>query len=544
VPPHRNVQTASERIRGILERSPAGSLLLAALGCLLFAPRLDDAGFYSDDWPITAIRSFDGPGGLYSELMAANHLRPLNAAWFSLTGAISGEDPGLHAAFALAAHLVAVIAVAALLRRAGLGRGHSLALGALLLVAPFRDSIWFWWAASGASVAIALAAAACIAAMKALDAAPGRALRWHAAACLLWVLSVFTYQSTASVVVLTLLLYLGRASRRAALKRWVADIASVFVAVVSPIVITGSSGAATAPVVGVADSIDHALLIVDQGLTLLSLVLVPFGSPRRDVVLSVAGLLLVAATVRGLRGDPAARAHTRRWLGWAGVGAAVAAFGYVIYIPGPASVYYPLGPGGDNRVNSVPVIGYVLFAYSAAMLVGGLLPVRRRAGWAPAVVAGAAIAVALGIGYTNRVLDDAAAWDRAAASQRTQLRVLKDLGRPAPESTTYVFGGLGLAAPGVPAFRVTWDLHAAAQILWDDPTLDTYPIFTGTALECQAKIVVPVGGANGNSPVQADTYGSVRLVDLKSRRTATVRTRADCERLVPTFVPGPVAEGL
>jgi hypothetical protein len=153
---------------------------------------------------------------------------------------------------------------------------------------------------------------------------------------------------------------------------------------------------------------------------------------------------------------------------------------------------------------------------------------------------GMAIAAVVFVGYVHRTRQDVAAWNRADSIQRKEISELRGMRRPTVGTTIYAFGGIGATAPGVYAFRVTWDLNSAAQLLWNDATLHAYPIFAGTQMTCTAKQVVPIGPSNGDGISQAANYRQAVFYDFISGRQQRIANGAACVRAAASFVPGPV----
>jgi len=475
---------------------------------------------------------------LWRDLITANHERPLGLVYLTLTGAASGTDPELHALWGFLTHLACVVSVFFLARALGMGTLPAAVLGLLVMVFPFSDSIWLWYSASHASIAIALAACGALLALRGLRGQ--RAWPWHLGAAAAFAASVLTYQVIAITVLLMVAIYWPRTDRRTALLLWAKDIAAVVAAALIPSLIAGHRGINAAPLVdSVADGLDHAELILDQGFTLLARSLVPFGTPTREVVLAVAVVILLGGVVQASRAAGEAADHAHRWLGWALAGVGIVITGYVIYVPAVARFYMPLAGGSDNRINALTGIGFALVALALAMLVAGFLLNSRRwpRRWTP--VLAAALVLPIAIGYYQRVDDDIDDWSRAADEQAEQLAQLREIGRPPADTTDYVYGGVGQTAPRVFAFGVTWDLHAATQIAWDDYPLRAFPIFHGTRMICEPTHVVPKGPANGIGPTQGGIYPNVLFTDLRTGERVRVRNEADCERAAERFEPGP-----
>jgi hypothetical protein len=365
---------------------------------------------------------------------------------------------------------------------------------------------------------------------------------YQVGALVLFAASILTKQVAAGVICLSVLAYLPFVRRRRAIVLWAVDVCVVALALSLPRLITGSAGGTADPIVPLGEQLGHAELLADQGVTLLTVVLVPFGGPHRNVVLPIA---LVTACVGALlawsaRTEPVSRRELRRWLLLMAAGGLVVAAAYAAYIPAPSNLYQPLGRGGENRVNVMASLGYATVVYALAMVLATTVVRVLRRPPATAPVIGLAIAAVVFVGYVHRTRQDIAAWDRAGTIQRQELGELRAAGRPDAGTTIYAFGGIGATAPGVYAFRVTWDLDSAVQLLWNDATLHAYPIFTGTQMTCTATQVVPVGQANGDGVGQASNYGQAVFYDFRSGRQQQIANAVACARAVANFAPGPV----
>ncbi len=517
-------------------------LLLVLVEAALLGSHLLHGGLYTDEWSITAIQHDVGTWGLFEALVGANHDRPLGALYLSITTALSGTNPHLHALWGLLALLAATSTVYLLLRLLSLRVRDALAIVLLFMLFPFADSAWLW--ASGSYLAIALAALGGSLALVGIRREGKAAVAYHVGALALFASSILTYQVAAGVICLSVFMYLPRVGRRRAIALWAVDVCVVILALSLPRLITGSVGATADPVIPLGEQLDHAKLLANQGLVLLTVVLVPFGGPHRDVVLPIA---LVGACIGALLAwhahtEPELRNRLYRWLLMAAAGGLVVAAAYAIYVPAPINLYQPLGKGEENRLNVMASLGYVIIVYALATVfaTSAIRLLRRPPAWAPVI--GLAIAATVFVGYVRRTRQDVAAWNRAGSIQRQELGELRSAGRPAARTTIYAFGGVGSTAPGVYAFRVTWDLNTAVELLWNDETLHAYPIFTGTQMTCTARQVVPVGPSNGDGISQAANYQHAVFYDFRSGRQQRITDAATCARAVASFVPGAVEE--
>ena len=513
----------------------------AVMEAVLLGGHLIRGGLYTDDWSLAAIQHQSGTGALLSNLASANHSRPVAALFLALTAALSGTNPQIHALWGMLTLLSAVSSIYLLLRYMGLGKGDALAIALLFMIFPFSDSSWLWYSASHSYLAIAFAAIGAVLALRGVDQRYTTGIVYHCGALAMFALSLLTYQDAAGVICLSTLMYLPRIPWRRAVTFGAIDATVVLLALRLPTVITGSAGSTANQVIPVSGQVDHAKLIGNQGLKLLTVALVPFGDPRRSIV------LLVALCIVGLGAGLVLRARTqdeaqwlRRCLFLVVAGGAVLIAAYAVYVPAPINLYQPLGKGEENRVNVMAALGYVTIVFALAMMLasGVVRTLRCPPAWTRGV--GLVIVATVCVGYVHRTRQDIASWGRAGSIQRQELRGLRAMGRPPRGTTIYAFGGVGATAPGVFGFRVTWDLNGAVELLWNDPTLHTYPIFVGTEINCTATQVVPIGTSNGDGVGQAADYGYVVFYDVRDHRQQLINSTASCVQAASTYVAGPV----
>lgn len=513
------------------------AVVLAAGGQFLFMhSSLLHGGLYLDDWADAAIRHFHGSSVLLQRLANADHERPLEAVYLTVTTAASGTSPQLHAFWGFLTHLLCVISVALVARMLGMRRVAAAVLGLLVMLFPFSDSLWLWYTASQASVSIAFAASGVLLALHGLRAE--RAWAWHAAATMAFVASVLTYQVIIFAIFLMLAVYWPRTDRRTAIRLWVKDVFAVVCASFLPALITGSRGVAVAPplVLEAHALLHHGGLMITQGASVLALALVSLGHAHRVIVLPVALVVVALATWRALRSRGVGREYLRTWLSCAIVGLAIVVAAYAIYVPTDL-FYVPLAAGEGNRVNALAGVGLCLIVLSLAMLVAGLLTPRRFERWT--AILGALLTVPVIIGYVQRIDHDMALWNGADDIQRHELEVLHRLGRPSPGSTDFVGGGVGETAPGVFAFGEVASFNYAVQLAWNDSTIQTWPILSEVPLRCTSTGVVPEAFAFDYGPQQATTYRSLVVTDLATATRRRVRNLTECRQAFAAAAPYP-----
>lgn len=521
-------------------------LAFAVIEALLFGVRLTNGGMYQDDWPIAAVGKVHGMGWQMSQLLTGWPGRPVGDIALALTQALVGINPHLHALVGMLLLLFAVTTGYLLLRRLGVSVVVAFAVSLLFMAFPFSDSSWLWYAASFMNLSIGCMFLGAVVSLDSLEhTGRARTVR-RLTALVLFAASILAYQVTTVLLCLTILLYWRRVPIRHAIKLWVTDLIVVVLSIGLPWVIGGSQGTAR----GVAmlppgQEWVHAKDMFGQGATLLTWAFMPFGSPHRNVVLSIAFALAAAALLFAWfhRRSPEALARYRPWFVLVGVGAVVVICGYLIFVPGPIWIYQPLGQGGNNRVNSLPAFGYALGVVGLAGLVGSMASELLRGRGTKIATAALAICLCLSaavfVGYVRRTRADVRSWDLGSLSQRAELAQIKTLGRPPHGTVLYTFGGVGAVANGVWGFRVTSDLLGAYQYLWDDGTIRAYPIFEGTQMQCTRTGLIPNGEqANGDGPSDGADYGHIVFYDFQTKREQRIVSQAVCEAAVKSFVPG------
>jgi hypothetical protein len=161
-------------------------------------------------------------------------------------------------------------------------------------------------------------------------------------------------------------------------------------------------------------------------------------------------------------------------------------------------------------------------------LLAGRLP-----SWA-ATAAGVVAAIALAAGYVTDFRGHARDWDRGHAEAERIVETMKrEVPRPAPGSTLYLFGQPGNTAPGVPIFAWVWDFNGAVKIAYDDPTLGGQPILPGATIACDRSAVYPdyAGGLMG--PQLGSPYDAVFV--HADGRWAAIDSMDACVRETPRF---------
>ncbi len=509
---------------------------LSVFAALALAPHFRHGGFYQDDWSnaATALKPPGSPdfGSALGSFADSTLFRPVLVVYVPLTYFVFGMHMHYHLMWAAALAVLAVTMFYGVLRSLGVPWIHALPVAALAIVFPWSDSTRLWVTADQVSLSIAFAAAGILVALVGLNR---RSWHWHACALGLYLLSILSYEVTLPLIVCVGVLYLLRAGWRAARWRWLADVAVALVAGIWVGAHTTRTGS------GLGGDLEHLGEIVEKGGTILGRAGLPLGGPHTTLVLlavaAVLGLgagayLLLPARFAGKPGW-----GLRQWLLLAAGGLAVAALGWVMFIP--ADPYYtPSIYGETNRVNGLAAFGLVVLLYGMFGILGAFIgQLRPKLAWVPVGVT-MFLAAALLVSYTDVLRRHIGIWDQAFSAERNALIEMQERMPNLPHGTT-VFAGAYPAnqAPGVPILSTTWDFNGMVKMEYDDDSLSAYPVLPERSLGCRP------GGVTlereGEREVIAP-YGTVRLLDLQSGRQAAPQNRRECLRTAGSYVPGPL----
>ena len=362
----------------------------------------------------------------------------------------------------------------------------------------------------------------------------------HGGAVVLYVLSVLTYEVAAIAALLGIALYAYKAPLRAAVPRWIVDVAFVGATLVW-------ARQETREARGVASwkqRLDDVPEFVDQSFSLFIDALEPFGLPLWALFLTLIVFGAVRLGSRWRESSPQMDA-LRRWALTAAAGLAAIVVAYIVIL---GSSLYPLKLGLENRANIFAALGFVTLVYSLSLAVGALVLAGIRRWSELTLPFGLAAALLIGAGYLDRLNEDKGDWREADRQQDRVLAAIEDtLGTPPPDSTIYTFGHVGQVAPGVPVFSEAWDLLGAVQTKWDDPSLAGYPIVGDTRFACGPSSMFPDrrhGGYVNSSygPEHGEQYGQAYLVDVASGRSERIMSKSDCLDKVPQFPVEPFYE--
>lgn len=495
---------------------------------------LQDGGFYGDDWDSAhryeLARAL--PGSAFSTsfeaLEARLGARPLEVAAITVSHGLFGLHFGAYSALGLAIAVLVAALFFLLLLAVGVSPVFAWIPAALTLVFPYSDSVRLWATDSATNIATAFALAGALIALRGLSLRGRRAVLVHGVSVACYVSSVLTYESAATVMLLSGLLYRVRADWLRVRIRWAVDATAVLAAVAWSYSQTHGLRPTATPSIYLRDSITFA----HQEVQLVARTLVPVNVS--DLVRFVVVAVVIAAAMRAFRTE-------RRFLLLAAAAALVLVATCVPFI---GSGLHPLDSGEYNRVNIVGALPL------AALALGLVLAVTRATSGGLHAWAGVALLVLLGAQYARLTQQDINLWIAASDDQSQVLANLqRALPDPRPGTVVYSFGAPAATHPGVFVFSSDVDLQGAVNVgIWRGRGAIAYPVTQPTRMVCGPHTVIPFSAPNvynsataGFGPDQAGRYGRVVFINAATSLTRRVFDRASCRAaLARAFAPGPL----
>lgn len=504
----------------------AGFLLLLAL--VLYGRHVTRGGFSADDWAYAETARYPGPSGAFTDVWNVAHARPVSAVYLGAILVKIGANSEAWLSIALGLGVIASVLLYAVLRTLGLSRLQALIVAALGLTFPLSDSTILWFGASLGQLAIAFYFAGLLLALRGVRGGRPLLSATHLVSLALFALSIMSYEITAPVIAVSVVLYLLVAPRRAALRRWACDVA-VAVAVVS--LVTAPSTPTTVDVT-LSFLFAHVKLILGQGSTVFSQSLFPFyGTPERRVTTTVSVLVvLVGVWVLHSLARSETRRDLQRSLLTVAAGAVIALAGWAILIPG-ALGYSPGAAGNGNRINVMAAFGIVLMVYGLVRT-SGILAFRGLSGAGRLVGSWTAVGCAIiCLGYVYRVHQDVDVRDEAALQQTSVLAAVTTEFPHLPHgATVYITGYNPQTGVDIPVFELPFDLINAVRYDENDPSLSAWPIISPAHLVCGeagTSLTAPSGPVTGEGAAYREAY----FVSYQPRVGQVIDSRASCERI-------------
>ena len=516
-------------------------LVLASL-CVItgisYGPYVSGGRFLADDWANAGWTRFGGPGGTgtLDFFWQVTSFRPVLVLYVPAVHTVFGTDPAAHVVWSLVLAIAAAFALYVVLRLYRLPPLVAALPAALVIPFPFAESIRLWTTASSVSLVIALYLAGLALALFALASARRPALL-HLGSVILYALSILIYELTAPAVALSGLAYLVRVRSRAAVVRGIVDLGLAATLVV--FVTTGGSRRSQDGSFDPTYLWDRLKLFGRQGLGLLGASSVAdfvHGKAFLGVIAIVILIGLVAVALR-TRFAERSRLLLRQSCALSFAGLAVLVVGYLGFVPA-ASFYFPVAEGLTDRVNAGAAYGYAMVVGGLAFGIGALVAsVANRPKWGAAI--GALIGIALLAGFILGTRQTENRYIKAGQIQDKVMSVIRSTVRHP------LRGSLILAADypvttgqNIPSFALSNDLQGAVRLAYGREDLSALPIRSGVPVTCGGD-GVHVGDASLPDFVILGHYGRTILVNVRTRRRVTVRTRSQCEAVRGEFPPGP-----
>jgi hypothetical protein len=521
----------------------AATILLGVLVALMYGPPTYDAGFYYDDWSLTAPMIDDpgaGPVGYYQDCHAVdNGNRPGACAFHAVRYWLFGMHPRRAHAFAALLVFLTALVLFAVLRRCRLPAWAAGASAAVFVIFPGSDATRLWPTGTNLAWALLVWLTGTLLGLMALDRRGWRAAVLYGASFVCLLVALLTYDGMIPVVAMTGACYLlARRDRRA------------LVLAAGSFLFAAAFGVWRMWIVNIpqAESLtvhrSRSQLLAREGHLLeggwrtFKTLFLP-GGTLALVLLGAAALVMLAAVAF----RPVARREIARWTAIAAgsaVFAAVSLTAYItandLYVPDPGSLF--------NRLNVAAAVAYsvgfvaVLAATGVALralLSSVRLTAARASVLAAGVLAGAGLAVLVHQYDYSR--DTQRAYNRAWIAENLALRNVKEaLAKVPSRDATIVSFGHPLFEPRfIPVFSADWDLRGAI----DDETAHDPPVaMPWWGLTCGNDAVMR--GAERWAPYAGSS--PVWFLDANTAAAARITSRAVCERTAQRMTPLPLID--
>lgn len=478
------------------------------LNALVFVNQIRHGGFAEDDWYFQAVIRYSyhgitdstvaqinhGPNGAMRELWPLFRDRPLGDVLYGFLYWVLGLHLALYMMLSEGAWLLACLLIYILLRSLDLDQAPAALVALLASLFPYGDAVRFWAEGTQSELALCLFLFGAILAVCSLGGKGRSAIRHHAPATLLFLLSVLLYQQTVGLVLAMGLVYLWRCrSWRGALVRWVPDATLCLLAVA---LLSRYSIHPRGPI-----TLGRVEFIYGHALAILAAGVYPFGNPGSRLpaiaMLAIVVLSLVVWMAQA-RGAELRRVLTP-WLALALGGLIWMISAYAALVP--AIGYDPLLGGGENRINFTAQFGDVAFILAVAALAATLIMAVARAR-ASVIAMLMVFAGLLGGSYLGTTISDRNGWISAFQAQREILSaVAASFATPSshsPRNTIFV-GGVPSDYNGIPVFNGPYQLQAGLALYLHDPTVKGVPVLPGGSLTCAPGTVsYSIYGANAS----------------------------------------------
>lgn len=463
-------------------------VLVSALPAVFYVSTL---GFYLDDYAELELMSTSHDQslwGIYTALLSGDpksHLRPVEYFVLAAFYWLFGTNPLPYHVFQAA--LVPLCAALLYLVLFRLTKRRYVALGVSILfaMAPHYSSARFWVVAFSPTAVLALYLISLYCVLRALESRDPRLVGWVAVASATMLVSLFIYEVTLPLYVLTVLffLYRGRRSRERGAFVAAASYALVLALVLAAKIVLSVDieDETSYSIGGYQGGLLHHTAYVTSGAIKINFGTYGIGLPYvvwwildnrfSWVVLGTSvlvGALIFLYLTRGVR-ERESLSSSRvgiRWPVWrelAAAGVLLLAAGYGLFVV--TGQIYVTSAGIDNRVNIVPALGVAVLAVGLLLRATELVDVRRRS----AVFSlGIAVLAAVGVFVTNTI---AGYWGSGYSRQQEVMDRLERALPRDPSNTTVLLDQIcPEIGPGI-IFLGHYDLAGALKTKYRDPTI-------------------------------------------------------------------------
>ena len=221
-------------------------------------------------------------------------------------------------------------------------------------------------------------------------------------------------------------------------------------------------------------------------------------------------------------------------------GLVVIVVGYLGFVPA-ASFYFPVAEGLSDRVNAGAAYGYAMVVGGLAFGIGAVVAcAANRPKWG--VPIGALLGVVVLAGFIHGTRQTEHRYIEAGQIQDRVMSAIRSTVRDPPRGSLILAADYPVTTgPNIPSFALSNDLQGAVRLAYGRADLNAMPIRSGVPVTC-GKDGVHVG--DPTLPDFADfvtqgQYGRTILVNVRTGRRVTVRTRSQCETVRGEFPPGP-----
>jgi hypothetical protein len=520
---------------------PARELLIAFAGllavcALVYLPHAASHGLYTDDWWFTQRFHFldHGLGSIPSMLDVSpfsnnyqyafsitSSYRPGQAAMMVGEYFLTGTSGSGKLALATGEAAIETFLLYVVMRQLGLRRPVAGAAAALLAIGTFVDTTRLWSSPHTEMNAASLYLGGLACALAGLRS-PGRRRRiaWHAAALLLYLLCVFSYEAFLVFLPITALAYLLVAGRQAALPRWGADLVVFAIAIATVGRVANRDRAAHA-------TLGHLWHRADDVVAGAARVF-GWSIPAESLVAGPVGIVLAIAAGTGvvlaLRRGGAEGSAAREWLVVGGVALVFALIGLITLLPAEDALV-PGNTGFANRLLVPSSLFFPLLYVSAVALIAiGVASLIRRPSW---IVPLALIGIVLVTGSMvrrelQREHDFSTTWTE---EQRIIDRIQHTLPSPKHDSVIISFRHPLVLDGGMVSFGTDYDLDGALKLRYGDSTIRAHPYIPGGTC-------TPAGISFTGlfEPTNVLPYSQMYFVDVAHERAVRITGQAQCTR--------------